>query len=97
MTVSLNGSAVVQGTSTQKKRNRCALVTKTDGAARFKLDLGRGTWSAKVRRRDPGPLTNPVDVGITIGDDAGAELLGFRTGGSTWKYARTGRRGKRGR
>jgi hypothetical protein len=93
VTLSLDGGAVAQrvpGTKfTRQSGNRCVFVAKTEnGIGRLELDLGKGAWNAQVIRRDLERLTNPVDLGLRIGDDAGTESLQFRANGAVWTYAR---------
>ena len=93
VTLSLGGNAVAQkvpGTKfTRQSGNRCVFVAKTEnGIGRLELDLGKGTWNAQVIRKDLEKLTNPVEVGLKIGDDAGSETLKFKTNGAIWTYIR---------
>jgi PKD repeat protein len=93
VTLSLGGSTVAQkvpGTRfSRQSGNRCVFVAKTEnGIGRLELDLGKGTWNAQVIRRDLERLTNPVEVALRIGDDAGSELLPFRGNGAIWTYVR---------
>ncbi len=93
VTLSLGGNAVAQkvpGTKfTRQSGNRCVFVAKTEnGIGRLELDLGKGTWNAQVIRKDLEKLTNPVEIGLKIGDDAGSETLKFKTNGAIWTYIR---------
>ena len=74
---------------TRQSGNRCVFVAKTEnGIGRLEVDLGKGTWNAQVVRRDLERVTNPVDIGLTIGDDTGTESLRFTTSGAVWTYTR---------
>jgi hypothetical protein len=91
--LTLDGGRVAQripGTRfARQSGNRCVFVAKTDnGIGRLELDLAKGTWNAELVRRDLERLSNPVDVGLTIGDDAGSESIRFRTTNALWTYAR---------
>ncbi len=91
--LTLDGDLVAQrvaGTRfVRQSGNRCVFVAKTEnGIGRLELDLGKGTWTAEIVRRDLERLTNPVEVGLEIGDDAGSETLRFRADGAIWTYAR---------
>jgi antitoxin (DNA-binding transcriptional repressor) of toxin-antitoxin stability system len=93
VTLTLGGAAVAQkvpGTRFQRQRgNRCVFVSTTqNGIGRLELDLGKGTWTAQVVRGDLERLSNPVEIGLRIGDDAGAETLAFRASRAIWTYAR---------
>ena len=93
ITLNLNGSTVAQkvpGTKfTRQSGNRCVFVARTEnGIGRLEIDLGKGTWNAQVVRRDLERLTNPVEVALTIGDDAGGESLRFTGIGAVWTYTR---------
>lgn len=93
VTLTLDGNVVAQripgARFTRQAGNRCVFATRTEnGIARLELDLGKGTWNAEVIRRDLEKLTNPVDVGLAVGDDAGSETLAFRQRGNVWTYAR---------
>ncbi|HEY1315856.1 MAG TPA: PKD domain-containing protein [Gaiella sp.] len=93
VTLTLGGATVAQkvpGTKfARQSGNRCVFVAKTEnGIGRLELDLGKGTWNAQVIRRDLERLTNPVEVALRIGDDAGVESLKLRAMGAIWTYAR---------
>jgi CSLREA domain-containing protein len=93
VTLTLDGSTVAQrvpGTRfVRQKNNRCVFVAKVEnGIGRLELDLGKGTWNAQVVRRDLERLTNPIEASLTIGDDTGAETLGFRETKAVWTYVR---------
>ncbi len=93
LTLTLGDTTVAQrlpGTKFVPQRgNRCVFVAATtNGIGRFELDLGKGTWNAQVIRRDLERLTNPLNVGLTIGDDSGSETLDLRGRGAIWTYNR---------
>jgi hypothetical protein len=93
VTLTLDGGTVAQRVSGSRfnrlSGGRCSFVAKTEGGiGRFELNVSRGTWSAQVVRKDLERLTNPVEVGLTIGDDAGSESLRFRVAGQVWTYRR---------
>jgi PKD repeat protein len=93
VTLSLDGATVAQrvpGTKfVRQSGNRCVFAAKTEnGIGRLELDLGKGTWNAQIIRRDLEKLTNPVIVGLAIGNDSGSEELRFRIVGPVWTYSR---------
>jgi hypothetical protein len=93
VTLTLDGATVAQrvpGTRFVRQKGNCSVFTARteNGIGRLELDLGKHTWNAQVIRRDLERLTNPVDVGLTIGDDAGSETLRFRQTKNVWTYAR---------
>jgi CSLREA domain-containing protein len=93
VTLTLDGATVAQKLPgrqfTRQSDKRCVFVAKTEnGIGRLELDLGKGTWNAQVIRRDLERLTNPVDVGLRIGDDEGTETLKLRASGAVWTYVR---------
>ena len=64
-------------------------VAKNESAiGRLELDLENGTWNAEIVRRDLERLTNPVELALAIGDDAGGETLVFRETRAVWTYVR---------
>jgi hypothetical protein len=99
--LALDGDAVARSAPgakfVRRRGNRCVFAEKTENAStRLKLGLDKGTWNARIVGRDLEPLTNPVDVGVELGDDAGSESLSFRETRAVWKYARkAGRAGGR--
>ncbi|MFN0153926.1 MAG: PKD domain-containing protein [Gaiella sp.] len=93
VTLSLGRTVVAQrvpGTRfVRQAGNRCVFVAKTTNEiGRLELDLGKGTWNAQVIRPALERLTNPLEVGLKIGDDEGSETLRMTHSGSIWSYER---------
>jgi PKD repeat protein len=93
VTLSMDGSTVAQRITgsrfNRESGGRCVFTAKTDnGIGRLEFNVGKGTWNAQVVRKDLEKLTNPVEVGLAIGDDSGTETLRFRQAGAVWTYVR---------
>jgi len=92
-TVEIGPSSWTVPPSAQQAKGRAcrAKVTATPGVLVITVD-NVGKWSLKITSASGIPVTNPLVVGITLGDASGSALPAFVPRGATWLYRRRVRR-----